>query len=68
MPSNNDDSSYIRVILLRRGQTSNLYATEESVLDVNNTFIEIPPNSFYTADGQLYQVSTFMSMLVRNHF
>ena len=57
--NNNQDSEYIQVYMLYRGRTSQLNATEESLLEINSTVLEIPSNSFYTSDGQLYRVNIF---------
>ena len=56
MPDDDHDSQYIRVVLLRRGSATQLNASEESTLQVNDSIIEIPADSFYTTGGQLYTV------------
>ena len=61
MPDDDHDSQYIRVVLLRRGSTTPLNASEESTLQVNGSVIDIPAESFYTSDGQLYTVSNLKS-------
>ena len=55
-PINNEDSQYIRVVLLSRGQVFDLNAEQESTLDLSTSAIEIPPGSFYTENGELYTV------------
>ena len=58
MPQSDIDSQYVRAVLLRRAQTFYINASEENNIEFNDTVLEIPPESFYTADGQIYTVST----------
>ena len=57
VPSEGIDSQYIRVVLLARGQSFSVNSSVEGRVVFNSTAINIPPDSFYTADGQLYTVN-----------
>ena len=57
LSSDTQDTYFIRVHLLPRGNTTTVNATEESFLEVGEAEVEIPPNAFYTQDGQLFTVS-----------
>ena len=61
MPDDDHDSESIRVVLLRRGSTTQLTSSEESTFHVNGSVIDIPAESFYTSDGQLYTVRKLKS-------
>ena len=56
-PESDTDSYYVRVVLFRRGQPSFFNSTVENTLELNGTLLEIPAGSFYTIDGQLFEVS-----------
>ena len=60
MPDDNEDSQYIRVILLPKERTVSLNASEDSTLVLNSTEIDIPAGAFYTSDGQLYTASIML--------
>lgn len=59
LPADTSQSSsqYIRVNMLPRAPMQNVDASNEAVVTASNLDLNIPANSFYTADGQPFTVT-----------